>query len=426
MNNIELMKKQILLLETMLNSVGTYIFGKDTHGCYVYANTKVLELFEKPLEEVIGKDDSHFFDLELSTQLKENDQKVLSEGVSIEKEETNVVKATKETRIYRSVKSPIFDSDGNIIGICGVSTDITEEVRLQKLVKQQKTLLDTVLNNIDAYIYMKNEQREFLYVNEKTADMFGYPVEEIVGRKETELLPVEVAEHFHQSDSKVFATKEKQVIDEEVLTPQGEKLHYLSVKVPFQQESGEPALIGFSSDVTELYRLKEEFRQQANTDYLTQLYNRRYFVLQAEKEFSRAQRYHSSLSLLSLDIDHFKRINDQYGHPVGDKVLIKLAERLSTIIRKEDTLARIGGEEFSILLPETSIEVAFTLAERIRKTQSESIIIDDWHDEISITVSVGVSNLIEGDENFDQLFKRADEALYQAKSIGRDKVIKIT
>lgn len=423
MNNLEAMKKHILLLETMLNNVGAFIYGKDIEGRYVYVNQAVLDLFEKSLDEVIGKDDSHFFDLPLSKQLKANDNKVMLEGAIIENEETNVVKATGSVHTYKVVKKPIFDEQGKVIGMSGISTDITEEKKLQKIVRQQKKLLDTVLNNIEAHVYMKNCEREFLYVNSKTAALFGRPVEDIVGRKETEILPPEIAEHFHQSDCKVFETNKKQVIDEVATDDDGNTLHYLSVKVPLLQEGELPALIGFSTDVTELYKLKEQFRKQANTDSLTKLFNRRYFVSQSEKEFHRAKRHNAPLSLVTLDIDYFKRINDQYGHPVGDAVLEQFAAALMPIIRSEDILARIGGEEFSILLPETAIDVAMTVAERIREEQEGLCMTGDWEGGITATVSVGVASLSAQDCHFEQLFKRADKALYQAKSLGRNRVI---
>lgn len=422
MENFDAIKKQVLLLESILDNVGAFIYGKDLEGRYTYVNRAVLELFDQSLEDVIGKDDSHFFELPLSTQLKENDKKVMSEGVTIENEETNIVKSTGSQHIYKVVKQPLFNEDGHVIGMCGISTDITEEKKLEKLFHQQKQLLDTVLDNIDAHVYMKNNKREFLYVNSKTAELFGLPVSDIVGRNETDILPADVAEHFHQSDSKVFNTNEKQIINEEAFDQHGNKLHYLSVKVPLNREGELPALIGFSSDVTELYRLKEQFREQANTDSLTQLYNRRYFVAQAEKEFQRAKRYNSALSLVSLDIDDFKKVNDKYGHPVGDQVLQNLATKLTPILRGEDVLARIGGEEFSILLPETSIDVAFKVAERIRFEQESSTLVGNWQGNIGITVSLGVSSILPEDNTFDQLFKRADEALYQAKNTGRNQV----
>lgn len=415
-------KNAISLLEKILNSVGVFIYGKDLEGRYIYANQAVLDLFGLPIEEVVGKGDEHFFDLPLSKQLKENDDIVLSQGVAVNNEEVNVVKSTGNTHVYRTHKQPILDEHNKVIGMCGVSTDITEEKKLQKLVTQQKKLLDTVLDNIDAHVYMKNCEREFLYVNSKTAALFGRPAEQIIGRNETEILPEQMAEHFHLSDKKLFDTNEKQVINEEAIDELGNTQHYLSVKIPYQMEGELPALIGFSSDVTELYQLKEMFRKQSITDPLTQLYNRRYFVERAEKEFSRAKRHGHDLSLISFDIDHFKGVNDLFGHPVGDAVLVELAKSVLGTLRNEDTLARIGGEEFSILLPETSKQVALTVAERIRLYQEQISYSGILPEGTSVTLSLGVASLSAKDDNFDLLFKRADEALYQAKQFGRNRV----
>jgi diguanylate cyclase (GGDEF)-like protein/PAS domain S-box-containing protein len=410
------------MLGEVLNNVGAFIYTKDLKGFYTYVNQAVLDLFDKKLEEVVGFDDSHFFDLDLSTQLNKNDQKVMLEGITVESEETNYIKSLKETRIYKAVKNPLYDTSGNIIGMCGVSTDITDEKNLQQMVKSQQHLLNAVLDNADAYIYMKDIDRTFQYVNSKVAKLFGNTPENIIGKKDTEVLPIEVAEHFHLSDLKVFETNEKQIIEESSEDERGELRHYISTKIPYQLEEGIPALIGFSTDVTELYALKEEFKKQANTDSLTELYNRRYFTEHSEREFYRAKRHLRIVSLISIDIDHFKNINDCYGHPAGDKVLMSVAKCLLPCIRQEDILARIGGEEFSILLPETTLQSAKVVAERIRLNQSNLSIKGQWKGEITLTVSIGVTCIKFEDDTFDDFFRRGDKALYQAKALGRNQV----
>ncbi|MFT5294635.1 MAG: diguanylate cyclase (GGDEF)-like protein/PAS domain S-box-containing protein [Colwellia sp.] len=410
------------MLGEVLNNVGAFIYTKDLKGFYTYVNKAVLDLFDKKFDEVVGFDDSHFFDLDLSEQLKKNDQRVMLKGIDVESEETNYIKSLKETRIYKTVKKPLFDKNGNIVGMCGISTDITDEKNLQKMVKSQKQLLNAVLDNADAYIYMKDIERTFQYVNSKVAELFGESADNIIGKKDTEVLSTEVAEHFHLSDQKVFETNEKQIIEESSEDENGELRHYISTKIPYQLEGGIPALIGFSTDVTELYALKEEFKKQANTDSLTELYNRRYFTEHAQREFYRAKRHLRIVSLISIDIDHFKHINDGYGHPAGDKVLISVAKCLLPCIRQEDILARIGGEEFSILLPETTLKSAKVVAERIRLNQSNLSIEGEWKGEITLTVSVGVTCIRFEDDTFDDFFTRADKALYQAKALGRNQV----
>ncbi|MFT5635708.1 MAG: diguanylate cyclase (GGDEF)-like protein/PAS domain S-box-containing protein [Cognaticolwellia sp.] len=407
----------------ILDSIDSLIYAKDLSGKYTYANQALLYLFEKKLADVIGFDDSHFYDLVFSKQLQINDDLVMNKGIRVESEEKNFIKAKNEIRIYKVIKKPLYKNDGSVYGMSGISTEIIIEKKLQEQVNNQSYLLDTMLNNIDAHIYIKDCERTFLYVNSRVAELFGDKAENIIGKKDTDILPKEIAEHFYQSDKQVFETNKKQVIEETAHNEDGDTLHYISTKIPFNQPNKLPALIGFSSDVTELYKLKEEFKKLANTDPLTNLYNRRFFTEQAEKEYNRAKRYSLSLTVISIDIDHFKNINDKLGHPAGDQVLIEVAKQLKTNLRQIDILARIGGEEFSILLPETSATAGMKLAERIRTEQSNLKIIGDWQGEIKLSVSIGVSSFLVDDESFDSMFSRADKALYQAKNYSRNKVM---
>jgi diguanylate cyclase (GGDEF)-like protein/PAS domain S-box-containing protein len=407
----------------VLNSIDSFVYAKDLSGKYTYANQALLDLFEKKLADVIGFDDNHFYDVVLSKQSQINDHLVMNEALRVEGEEKNFIKAKNEIRIYKVVKKPLYKSDGSVNGMCGVSTEITVDKKSQEQVSNQSYLLATMLNNIDAHIYIKDCERNFLYVNSRVAELFGEKAENIIGKKDTDILPKEIAEHFYQSDKQVFDTNKKQVIEETTHDKNGDTLHYISTKIPFNLPDKLPALIGFSSDVTELYKLKEEFKKLANTDPLTDLYNRRFFTEQAEREYHRAKRYSLSLTLFTIDIDHFKSINDKFGHPVGDQVLIEVTKKLTATLRQTDILARIGGEEFSILLPETSAQAGIVLAERIRKEQNKLTIIGDWQGAIKLSISIGVSSFLSDDESFDAMFSRADKALYQAKNYGRNKVM---
>jgi len=413
--------KQLAVLKQVCNTLGAYIYTKDMQGRYTYANRAVLQLFNKPLEEVIGFDDTQFFDLDMSSHIKQNDHQVMQTATVINAEEINYIKASGEQRIYHTVKSPLFDDDEQVCGICGISTDITIQKRLRDLNYEQKQLLDTVLNNIPAYVYIKDEERRFLYANSKLSALFERPITEIVGQLETAILPEDIAAHFHESDAKVFKTNSIQRIEETAIDNVGSTSHYLSVKAPITINN-KSALIGFSTDVTELYKLKEQFQQQANTDYLTNLYNRRYFIEQAEREFTRSQRHALPLAVLSIDIDHFKYINDTYGHQFGDKILIDISKQLLQGIRQEDIVARIGGEEFAIMLPNTTQNEGTSLAERIQqKLQDHDFSVTT--DDLKVTVSIGITVLSETDTCFDELLLRVDNALYKAKNKGRNQVV---
>lgn len=160
---------------------------------------------------------------------------------------------------------------------------------------------------------------------------------------------------------------------------------------------------------------------EATHDALTALANRRSFVLAATHEFARAQRFGSKLSLCMIDIDHFKEVNDQYGHQVGDQVLACVGRILPNSCRNVDVVGRYGGEEFVALLPETGLDGAFHWAETLRS----AIKLETFHDaagnSFSVTISVGVTEKTATDDKFEELIGRADEALYAAKAAGRNR-----
>jgi diguanylate cyclase len=162
-------------------------------------------------------------------------------------------------------------------------------------------------------------------------------------------------------------------------------------------------------------------QERAVTDELTGLANRREMKKIGEREFIRAQRFNRPLSVMMLDLDHFKSVNDTFGHHTGDQVLKHVATIFLSTIRLQDLVARFGGEEFVILMPETEIEGAILLAERIR----EKINKQPYHDKedvVTINISIGVSTINEADSDYKQTLIRADKALYQAKERGRDRV----
>ena len=176
------------------------------------------------------------------------------------------------------------------------------------------------------------------------------------------------------------------------------------------------------ADITAQVHLREELRSRAETDPLTGVANRRRFYQALEVECIRFTRGHAPLSVLMIDLDHFKEVNDQYGHAAGDAVLQQVAQIFLTILRKTDLLARYGGEEFSILLPETRLEGAKIIAERIRRALCKSPLDVDGV-RISLTVSIGVASHAEDHEATPEiLLKKADLALYRAKAAGRNRV----
>jgi diguanylate cyclase (GGDEF)-like protein len=172
-------------------------------------------------------------------------------------------------------------------------------------------------------------------------------------------------------------------------------------------------------DVTDLIRNAEHLERLATTDSLTGLFNRRHFLTALDAEWSRFQRYYRSLTVLMVDIDHFKSVNDRYGHAVGDEAIKAMAEACLQGKRKSDIVGRVGGEEFAVLLPETSLTRARVVAERIRKAVAKQPL--RAHEaQFSITASIGIAEASVSMSGAGSLLAAADQALYQAKAKGRN------
>jgi diguanylate cyclase (GGDEF)-like protein len=171
----------------------------------------------------------------------------------------------------------------------------------------------------------------------------------------------------------------------------------------------------------ELKKAYAEMEKLATTDPLTNINNRRSILACGEQEFERYQRYKCQFSVIILDIDHFKKVNDNYGHDVGDKVLVKVAHLLQKSIRIVDQIGRFGGEEFLIILPKSSLKDAILVAERLRKSV-EQLSFNTSDPSFKVTISLGVDSCQATDENIDQIIKRADQALFVAKDNGRNQV----
>ncbi|WP_165873510.1 GGDEF domain-containing protein, partial [Parasulfuritortus cantonensis] len=168
--------------------------------------------------------------------------------------------------------------------------------------------------------------------------------------------------------------------------------------------------------------LQRELDQRATRDFLTGMPNRRHFMELAEREFVRAARHGTPLALAVVDLDLFKNINDTYGHEVGDQVLKRFCAVTRQALRHLDTLGRVGGEEFAILLPDTRLAAAREVAERVRQAVEAADLTTARGERVAFTGSFGLTAYLPGDTDLTALFRRADVALYEAKAGGRNAV----
>ena len=256
------------------------------------------------------------------------------------------------------------------------------------------------------------------YVNPRTLQQFNVRSEDIVGRDVRQF-------YLDPAQRDALAAKlqlGEQVVDREVQLRDlhGRSFWAMTSSTLIDYEHT-PAVFTAVNDISEMKRLQSRLEELANTDVLTGLANRRHFMQALEHEMERARRKQAPLTLLALDIDHFKQVNDSYGHAAGDQVLQAFADALRALLRGYDFAGRFGGEEFMVVLPETDEAAAVPVAERIREVVEQTLVLHEDRS-IGITVSIGVASLAH-QESLDHLIRRADQMLYAAKQQGRNRVV---
>ncbi len=195
----------------------------------------------------------------------------------------------------------------------------------------------------------------------------------------------------------------------------------MSTRVMSDRRGQGVALLKTVTDITERMALQEKLHHLATTDELSQLNNRRMFMKLANQVFNQARRYDENFCVFMMDIDHFKRVNDEQGHAAGDAVIHRMGELMHRYFRVSDVMGRLGGEEFAVLLSRCSPQEAYRLADRFRQQVADTPTVFNDH-EIYITISIGVTCSEPTDKNVENILHRADKALYQSKAEGRNRV----
>ncbi len=295
--------------------------------------------------------------------------------------------------------------------------------RADQALRESEKLLSDILENVSAYIYVKDTQGRYLFANGLLRKLFDAPMEEIVGYDDYKFFDAATAAERREDDLRVLQggeTVQAEEVSLNILT--GLTAVYLSVKLPLRHEDGSIyALCGISTDITERKDIEEHMRHMAQYDGLTHLPNRALFSDRLQQALAAAKRERNHLALMFLDLDKFKPINDTYGHAVGDLLLKEAAQRIQDCLRASDTAARIGGDEFVVLLPIIEAEQdAGMVGEKIRHALIQPFELAGHTLHISSSIGVAVYPQHGTDEKL--LVKSADIAMYHAKKNGRDNV----
>ena len=303
------------------------------------------------------------------------------------------------------------------IEIKGVSRDISVRRKAEAALREKTEELHRYFSMALDLFCIADMEGFFLKLNKQWSTTLGYSLDELEGKRFLDFV------HRDDLDSTLQAVAQ--------LGDQKEVLNFIN---RYRCKDGTYRWIEWRSypcgnriyaaarDITDRKKLEEELQQQATTDELTGIANRRSFFKRAEEELRRIDRYQRNCALLFLDIDHFKKVNDTYGHAVGDKALQRIAAICQESMRSTDLLGRIGGEEFAMLLLETGLMEAGLAAERLRQSIQDAVFLIDGNI-VPLKVSIGVTGHGPQEASLSEMMILADQALYQAKQSGRNRVM---
>lgn len=270
-----------------------------------------------------------------------------------------------------------------------------------------------ILSRLDCYFFIKDKNLRYTYVNDSVARLFEKSTEEIVGHDDSQFFNLEVCKELVTNDQKVLAGESISQIEQNT-DQEGIVRHYQNLKTPIYDDVGQVVgVFGIAIDVSESIAKHNQLEYLAIRDVLTGVFNRRYLDLQLKKAVASHTRHNNPLSFVMIDVDNFKSINDKYGHSIGDYVLQQVGKFMLSSVREEDSCFRFGGDEFAVLLTQTTLARAFQVAERLRNSIANYSFVSEDGEEFSIKISIGISQLSESNRVL--LMEQADSALMEVK-----------
>ncbi|MBE8988465.1 CHASE2 domain-containing protein [Nostoc sp. LEGE 12450] len=318
---------------------------------------------------------------------------------------------------------------------------ISHIAHIQEEWKRSREFLHHVINTIPDPIFVKNEQHQWIVLNEAYCRFIGYPNKFLIEKSDYDFFPKHEADVFRQQDDLVFRTEKPQEHEEEFTNAHGQT-HQIATKRSLHKDAaGNFFLVGVIRDITQRKLMEEQLKRtaaelfQSNNelklkedhlrylayhDPLTGLSNRKFFAEQLYESLHWAQHNNLLLGLLFIDLDGFKQVNDTLGHETGDRLLMTIAGRLSNSLRASDTVSRLGGDEFTIILRAIpNVQIAAKVAEKILSSITKPIVLDGYA--IRISASIGISVYPYNSQDSENLIKQADAAMYRAKHLGKNR-----
>lgn len=423
-NRIETYNKKQNLFGTLkvygsiFESTGTGMGIIEADGTLSLANQKLADILQTDVDHIIGTNFLQWID-EADTELVKKRHAARLSGEDITSSYEIRLKTSKETLHWVSVNISFFpETSTTIVSFVDIDPYKRIEHELKNAIASQNALFDAVPD----LMFELNQEGRYLNIWASNPEELASTKELLLGHTVQEMLPSDAAKQVMQAlqeaqeDGKSFG---RQL---EIETPEGILWFELSVS-PIKKDSAEQNFILLSRNITDRKKLEEQLKELSTSDPLTGLCNRRKLEVKISKEIEATNRNNDALSLLFLDVDHFKQINDTYGHDNGDIVLQSVAQLLKASVRETDNLFRYGGEEFVLLMTGADLSKAEIFAERLRSLIEKTEIELSTGQKINITVSIGVADLNNGVTTVDNLIKVADARMYVAKNSGRNCVV---
>ncbi|WP_419778609.1 diguanylate cyclase [Maridesulfovibrio sp.] len=406
------------------DAAGEFIWETGPDGSFVFVTGRAEDVLGYSAEELVGRSPFDFVDEESSWDVRKEFLDAAQFGHSFRGLVFKFVNRDGRKIWLEFNGVPLFDAEGTVVGFRGATSDISAQKKALQDLQEREDMLQSISDSVQDALVLMDENGLVHFWNPAAETIFGFSAEEMLG---------ESLECCFYAEDNVSPNSE----GEDGSYVEGLLSSYGAFTVNVRRKGGDvfPAevllsplrkdeqwwVVGTFRDVTERKEAEDKLRKLATTDSLTGLYNRRFFMESAEDAMERSRRYGHDLSLLMMDIDFFKNVNDSYGHDAGDDVLKALAKTGLKILRNIDVFGRIGGEEFSILLPDTGLPGAAQVAERLR-AEIEAEAMHTRSGSLRITVSIGVATFNDDTNSLEKLLKAADVGLYAAKESGRNQV----
>ena len=411
------------LLAAIINELPELVYAKDTSGRFLAANDAVAR--DNGLEraaELIGKTDFDLFPPDVAQGFFDIEQQIIASGEPMIDMEERRTDASGAPKWMLTTKMPMRDDRGEIVGLIGVARNITERKRAEQEWKAERALFRAMIDQVPDYLFVKDTGSRFVVVNRAVAADLGMRPDDLMGKTDFELHRRELAAKFFADEQKVVRSGEALLnIEEYVIDPSGKKQWLSTSKAPLRNEENEViGIVGICRNINERKRAEDQIRFMALHDVLTGLPNRSLLMDRLTQALLQAERNQVRATVMFVDLDNFKLVNDSLGHNAGDALLKVVAERMVGCVRTADTVARLGGDEFVILLIDQAASPAATssILDKVRAAIAVPVPIEGraFH----VTCSIGVANFPVDGTDPETLLMNADVAMYQAKEKGRD------